>query len=51
MRRSILQSTWGLFVGLVLVMVAAGIYTTLLGVRAELAGLPTIVSGGISTAY
>lgn len=51
MRRSILQSTWGLFVGLVLVMVAAGIYTTLLGVRAELAGLPTIVSGSISTAY
>lgn len=51
MRRSILESTWGLFVGLVLVMVAAGVYTTLLGVRAELAGLPTIVSGGISTAY
>jgi MFS family permease len=51
MRRSILQSTWGLFVGLILVMVAAGIYTTLLGVRAELANLPTIVSGSISTAY
>ena len=51
MRRSILQSTWGLFVGLILVMIAAGIYTTLLGVRAELANLPTIVSGSISTAY
>lgn len=50
-RRQVLLATWGLFLGLTLMLLAAGIYTTLLGIRAESRGLPTIVSGGISTAY
>lgn len=45
------MSTWGLFLGLSMMLMAAGVYTTLLGIRAETRGLPTIVSGAISTAY
>jgi MFS family permease len=44
-------ATWGLFVGLALLLFAAGLFGTLLGVRSELAGLPTLISGLISTAY
>jgi MFS family permease len=44
-------ATWGLFVGLALLMFAAGLFGTLLGVRSELAGLDTLVSGLIGTAY
>ncbi len=44
-------ATWGLFVGLAFLMFAAGLFGTLLGVRSELAGLPTLVSGLISTSY
>lgn len=50
-RRTILLSTWGLFTGLALLLVSAGVFSTLVGVRAELKQLPTIVSGGITTAY
>ncbi len=50
-QRTILLSTWGLFTGLALLMVSAGVFSTLVGVRAELKQLPTIVSGGITTAY
>lgn len=50
-RRTILLSTWGLFTGLALLLVTAGVYSTLVGIRAELKQLPTIVSGGITTAY
>ncbi len=50
-RRTILLSIWGLFAGLALLMVSAGVFSTLVGVRAELKQLPTIVSGGITTAY
>ncbi len=50
-QRTILLSTWGLFAGLTLLMVSAGVFSTLVGVRAELKQLPTIVSGGITTAY
>ena len=49
--RDLALATWGLFVGLALLMFAAGLFGTLLGIRSELAGLPTIVSGLISTAY
>lgn len=45
------SATWGLFTGLALVMVSGGIFSTLLGVRAELAGLPTVVSGSLTAAY
>ena len=50
-RRAILLSTWGLFIGLSLLLVTAGIVSTLVGIRAELKQLPTLVSGGITTAY
>jgi MFS family permease len=50
-RRTILLSTWGLFTGLALLLLTAGIFSTLVGIRAELKNLPTLVSGGITTAY
>jgi MFS family permease len=40
-----------LFTGLALLLVTAGVYSTLVGIRAELKNLPTLVSGGITTAY
>ena len=48
---SLALATWGLFVGLGLLLVGSGLFGTLLGVRAELAGLPTIVSSAIAGAY
>ena len=50
-RRTILLATWGLFAGLTFLMISAGSFSTLLGIRAELKKLPTIISGGITTAY
>jgi MFS family permease len=50
-RRGIFLATWGLFVGLALILGAGGLFSTLQGVRAELDDLPTIVSAGLSTAY
>ena len=44
-------ATWGLFVGLALLMTAGGLSATLLGVRSERVGLPTPVSSLISAAY
>lgn len=49
--QSIALATWGLFAGLVLLMFAGGLFATLLGVRAERAGLPTAVSSSIAAAY
>jgi MFS family permease len=46
-----LLSTWGLFTGLALLLLTAGVYSTLVGIRAELKNLPTLISGGITTAY
>jgi MFS family permease len=46
-----LLSTWGLFTGLAFLLVTAGVFSTLVGIRAELKQLPTLVSGGITTAY
>jgi MFS family permease len=40
-----------LFTGLALLLVTAGVYSTLVGIRAELKNLPTLVSGGVTTAY
>lgn len=45
------MAIWGLFVGLALLLVASGLFGTLLGVRSELRHLPTAVSGLISAAY
>ena len=49
--RDIALATWGLFVGLALLLLAAGLFGTLLGVRSELVGLPTAVSSLISASY
>lgn len=49
--RGIALATWGLFVGLALQMAAGGLFATLLGVRSEQAGLPTVVSSLISASY
>jgi len=49
--RDIALATWGLFVGLALLLLAAGLFGTLLGVRSELVGLPTVVSSIISASY
>jgi MFS family permease len=49
--RDIAFATWGLFVGLALLLLAGGLFGTLLGVRAETAGLPTAITGLISAAY
>ena len=50
-RQSILLATWGLFAGLTFLLVSAGNFSTLIGIRAELEQLPTLLSGGITTAY
>ena len=51
MSRDIATATWGLFVGLSLLMVAAGLFGTLLGVRSELVRLSTGFSSLISASY
>ena len=50
-RKTILLATWGLFAGLTFLLISAGSYSTLLGIRAELKNLPTVISGGLTTAY
>jgi MFS family permease len=50
-RRSLALATWGLFAGLALLMTAGGLFSTLLGVRSERVGLPTVVSSIISASY
>jgi MFS family permease len=50
-RRGIALATWGLFAGLSLLMTSGGLFSTLLGVRSERAGLPTVVSSLIPAAY
>jgi MFS family permease len=49
--RDLAMATWGLFAGLSLLMVAAGLFGTLVSVRAEKTGLSTGVSSLISAAY
>jgi len=44
-------ATWGLFAGLALLMLGGGVFSTLLGVRSEQVGLPTLVSSAISASY
>lgn len=50
-RRNLALATWGLFSGLIMLLLAGGLFSTLLGVRAELRGVPTIVSSLISASY
>ena len=49
--RDLAMATWGLFVGLALLLLAGGLFGTLLGVRAETAGLNTGIIGLISALY
>lgn len=49
--RDLALATWGLFVGLALLLFVAGLVGTLLGVRTELERLPTLVIGVISASY
>ena len=49
--RHLALATWGLFVGLALLMISGGLFSTLLGVRSEQRGLPTVVSSLISASY
>jgi len=49
--RDLALSTWALFVGLAFLLLAAGLFGTLLGVRSELIKLPTVVSSIISASY
>jgi MFS family permease len=49
--RDLALATWGLFVGLALLLLAGGLFGTLLGVRAETDGLPTAITGLISASY
>lgn len=44
-------ASWALFTGLALVMVGNGLQGTLVGIRSELEGFPTLVSGAIMAAY
>jgi MFS family permease len=48
---SIMWSTWALFVGLALMLVGAGLFVTLIGVRAEREGFPTVTIGLIGAGY
>lgn len=50
-RKRILRSTWGLFTGFALLLFTAGLFSTMVGIRAELKNLPTVISGGLTTAY
>lgn len=50
-RRDLALATWGLFAGFALLMMAGGLFSTLLGVRSEQRGLPTVVSSIISASY
>lgn len=46
-----MRSTWALFLGLALIMLANGLQGTLLGVRAGLEGFSTTVTGAIMSGY
>ena len=49
--RDLALATWGLFAGLALIMLAGGLFSTLVGVRSERTALPTAVSSLISASY
>jgi MFS family permease len=49
--RRLALATWSLFVGLAFLMLAGGLFGTMIGIRSELVGLPTAVSSLISASY
>lgn len=48
---SLAWATWALFAGFAFMLTGAGMFATLIGVRAELEGFPTAAIGIISAAY
>jgi MFS family permease len=48
---SLAWATWALFAGLALMLAGGGLLSTLVGVRAEIEGFPTVVIGLVSAAY
>ena len=50
-KREVMASVLPLFIGLVLLMIGNGLLGSLLGVRAELEGLPTVVIGVVMSMY
>jgi MFS family permease len=49
--RDLALAMWGLFVGLAMLLFAGGMFSTLLGVRAEVTGLPNGITGAIAASY
>src|ERR1700722_9527465 len=48
---SVVSTTWPLLLGMGVLMLGAGLQSTLLGVRATLEGFPTVVTGIIMSCY
>lgn len=48
---SLVWATWALFVGLGLLLTGAGLFATVVGIRAETDGFPTLAIGLIAAAY
>ncbi len=48
---SVISTTWPLFLGMGVLMLGAGLQSTLLGLRATLEGFPTLVTGLIMSCY
>lgn len=48
---SIAWATWALFVGLGLMLIGAGLFATVTGIRSETEGFPTILIGLVTAAY
>ena len=48
---SLAWATWALFVGLGLMLSGAGLFATVIGIRSELEGFPTLAIGLVAAAY
>lgn len=48
---SLVWATWALFAGLGLMLAGAGLFATVVGVRAETESFPTVAIGGVVAAY
>jgi MFS family permease len=48
---SLVWATWALFVGLGVMVAGAGLYATVVGIRAESDGFPTVAIGAMSAGY
>src|SRR5271163_1712280 len=48
---SVIIATWPLFLGMGVLMLGAGLQSTLLGTRATLEGFPTVITGIVMSCY